>query len=55
MGHIPLVGLTSLTLEVVPVVDWALRYAEFLCTLSVICPLQGPRGLKFFVREYEKV
>ena len=35
-GHMPLVGLTSLTLVVVPVVDLPFRYAEFLVTLSGI-------------------
>jgi len=36
MGHIPLVGLVSLTRVVVPVVDFPFKYALFLCTRSLI-------------------
>jgi len=36
MGHMPLVGLTSLTRVVVPLVDLPFRYALFLVTLSLI-------------------
>jgi len=35
IGHIPLVGLVSLTRVWVPVVDLAFRYEELGCTRSV--------------------
>jgi hypothetical protein len=36
MGHMPLVGDTSLTLVVVPLVDLPFRYALLWLTLSLI-------------------
>ncbi|MEM2796029.1 MAG: hypothetical protein QXR15_01925, partial [Candidatus Hadarchaeales archaeon] len=57
IGHIPLVGLTSLTLVLVPVVDCAFKYDEFFITRSVmvICLRFYILYISFLVKKYKLI